>query len=101
MVIGVSQSGETKDLIDIFNDIDKMNLSVRKAVLVNNMNSTLGQEKQMWHTILCGPEIAVPATKSFMNQITLFYYLAIRTAEMKIKELNQLNPDEKAQQLGR
>ncbi|MDD2332255.1 MAG: SIS domain-containing protein, partial [Candidatus Cloacimonetes bacterium] len=100
VVIGVSQSGETKDLIDIFNDIDKMNLSVRKAVLVNNMNSTLGQEKaDVAIPILCGPEIAVPATKSFMNQITLFYYLAIRTAEMKIKELNQLNPDEKAQQL--
>lgn len=89
LIIGVSQSGETKDLIDIFNDIDSQNLSVRKVVLVNNMNSTLGQEKSdVAIPILCGPEIAVPATKSFMNQITLFYYLAIRTAEMKLKELD-------------
>lgn len=89
LIIGVSQSGETKDLIDIFNDIDAADLNVRKVVLVNNMNSTLGQEKSdVAIPILCGPEIAVPATKSFMNQITLFYYLAIRTAEMILHEID-------------
>lgn len=89
LIIGVSQSGETKDLIDIFNDIDAGGMDVRKVVLVNNMNSTLGQEKSdVAIPILCGPEIAVPATKSFMNQITLFYYLAIRTAKMKLAELS-------------
>ncbi len=100
LIIGVSQSGETKDLIDIFNDIDSANLNVRKVVLVNNMNSTLGQEKSdVAIPILCGPEIAVPATKSFMNQITLFYYLAIRTAEMKLKELDSdLSPELRKQQ---
>lgn len=90
LIIGVSQSGETKDLIDVFNDIDQTNLNIRKAVLVNNMNSTLGQEKSdVAIPILCGPEIAVPATKSFMNQITLFYYLAIKVAEMKVKLLKE------------
>ena len=89
LIIGVSQSGETKDLIDIFNDIDAKDLNVRKVVLVNNMNSTLGQEKSdVAIPILCGPEIAVPATKSFMNQITLFYYLAIKTAQMKLEEID-------------
>jgi glucosamine 6-phosphate synthetase-like amidotransferase/phosphosugar isomerase protein len=90
LIIGVSQSGETKDLIDIFNDIDQTNLNIRKVVLVNNMNSTLGQEKSdVAIPILCGPEIAVPATKSFMNQITLFYYLAIKVAEMKLAYLRE------------
>jgi len=96
LIIGVSQSGETKDLIDIFNDIDQTNLNIRKVVLVNNMNSTLGQEKSdVAIPILCGPEIAVPATKSFMNQITLFYYLAIRIAEMKLTHLleTKANPE--------
>jgi len=99
LIIGVSQSGETKDLIDIFNDIDSKDLSVRKVVLVNNMNSTLGQEKSdVAIPILCGPEIAVPATKSFMNQITLFYYLAIRAADMKLNEMDcSLNEEQKAQ----
>ena len=87
LIIGVSQSGETKDLIDIFNDIDSSGLDVSKVALVNNMNSTLGQEKSdVAIPILCGPEIAVPATKSFMNQITLLYYLAIRTAKMILEE---------------
>ncbi|MFA7111429.1 MAG: SIS domain-containing protein, partial [Bacilli bacterium] len=95
LIIGVSQSGETKDLIDIFNDIDSNDLDVRKVVLVNNMNSTLGQEKSdVAIPILCGPEIAVPATKSFMNQITLFYYLAIRAADMKLNELEKDLPKE-------
>ncbi len=99
LIIGVSQSGETKDLIDIFNDIDYKELNVSKVVLVNNMNSTLGQEKSdVAIPIHCGPEIAVPATKSFMNQITLFYYLAIRVADMKLNELGEdLSPEELAQ----
>lgn len=88
LIIGVSQSGETKDLIDIFNDIDESGVDARKVVLVNNVNSTLGQEKcDVAIPILCGPEIAVPATKSFMNQIALFYYLAIRTGQMVLEEL--------------
>jgi len=97
LIIGVSQSGETKDLIDIFNDIDSSGLDVSKVVLVNNMNSTLGQEKSdVAIPILCGPEIAVPATKSFMNQITLLYYLAIRTAKMILEETkNGWNDEEK------
>jgi len=88
VVIGVSQSGETKDLVDIFNDIDRSDLDVKKIVLVNNMNSTLGQEKSdVSIPISCGPEIAVPATKSFINQITLFYYLAVKVAEMKLNSI--------------
>jgi len=86
MIIGVSQSGETKDLIDIFNDIDASGLLINKVVVVNNMNSTLGQEKSdVAIPIHCGPEIAVPATKSFMNQLTVFYYLAIRVAERMLE----------------
>ncbi len=90
VIIGVSQSGETKDLIDIFNDIDNLGKNIKKIVLVNNMNSTLGQEKSdVSIPILCGPEIAVPATKSFVNQLTLFYYLAIKAAEMKMDHMKK------------
>jgi glutamine---fructose-6-phosphate transaminase (isomerizing) len=95
VVIGVSQSGETKDLVDIFNDIDAMNLHVKKIVLVNNMNSTLGQEKSdVSLPIYCGPEIAVPATKSFINQMTLFYFLAIKTAELRLQEMSHADSPE-------
>ncbi|MCF7911347.1 MAG: SIS domain-containing protein [Candidatus Cloacimonetes bacterium] len=87
VIIGVSQSGETKDLIDIFNDVEKSGRKVKLVVLVNNINSTLGQEKSdISIPIFCGPEMAVPATKSFMNQIVLFYYLAIKVAIMKLEK---------------
>lgn len=93
VIIGVSQSGETKDLIDIFNDVEKTGLDIKKIVLVNNLNSTLGQEKSdVSIPIFCGPEIAVPATKSFINQITLFYYLAIKVAESRIDYFKENNP---------
>ncbi|MCG2761269.1 MAG: SIS domain-containing protein, partial [Candidatus Delongbacteria bacterium] len=88
--IGVSQSGETKDLIDIFNDIDSSGINVKKITIVNNENSTLAQEKSDFYLpIKCGPEIAVPATKSYMNQVLLFYYLAIKVGEFKISQMSK------------
>ncbi len=78
VVMGISQSGETKDLVDIFNDLrarhgEKLTL----VCLVNNENSTLPQEKSDFYLpLLCGPEIAVAATKSFISQIALLYILA-------------------------
>lgn len=78
MVIGVSQSGETKDLVDIFNDIRKLyDKKVLLCSIVNNENSTLPQEKSDFYLpVMCGPEIAVAATKSFISQMALFYILA-------------------------
>jgi glucosamine 6-phosphate synthetase-like amidotransferase/phosphosugar isomerase protein len=78
IVVGVSQSGETKDLVDIFNDIRKVcSDKVQLLTIVNNENSTLPQEKSDFYLpIMCGSEIAVAATKSFISQIALFYILA-------------------------
>jgi len=96
VLIGVSQSGETKDLIDIFNDVESLGKNIKKIAIVNNVNSTLAQEKSdVWLPIKCGPEIAVPATKSYINQITLLYYLAIRTAEMRLKYLDKNSTSKK------
>lgn len=83
MVMGVSQSGETKDLVDIFNDIRSMyGKSVTLFSIVNNENSTLPQEKSDFYLpVMCGPEIAVAATKSFISQIALFYILAASLKE--------------------
>lgn len=77
VIVGVSQSGETKDLVDIFNEIHKSNPDIKRITIVNNENSTLPQEKSDFYLpILCGSEIAVAATKSFISQIALFYILA-------------------------
>ncbi|MDA3885052.1 MAG: SIS domain-containing protein [Candidatus Delongbacteria bacterium] len=88
VLLGVSQSGETKDLIDIFNDIDDSGIKVKKVTIINNENSTLAQEKcDFYLPIKCGPEIAVPATKSYMNQVLLFYYLAIKVGERRLEDI--------------
>ncbi len=84
LVIAVSQSGETKDLIDVLNDVIASRRKVGRIALVNNVNSTLAQEKaELVIPLRCGPEIAVPATKSFMNQMVLFYCLALHLAERR------------------
>jgi glucosamine 6-phosphate synthetase-like amidotransferase/phosphosugar isomerase protein len=87
VIIGVSQSGETKDLVDIFNEIRKSNEKITLITIVNNENSTLPQEKSDFYLpIMCGSEIAVAATKSFISQIALFYILAalIKNSEDKV-----------------
>ncbi|MEI8255460.1 MAG: SIS domain-containing protein [Deltaproteobacteria bacterium] len=88
LFVAVSQSGETKDLIDVLNSVIASGRDIRRVSLVNNVNSTLAQEKSdVVIPLRCGPEIAVPATKSFMNQLTVFYCLALRLAERRIPTL--------------
>jgi glucosamine 6-phosphate synthetase-like amidotransferase/phosphosugar isomerase protein len=92
VVIGVSQSGETKDLVDIFNEIRKMSDKTTLITIVNNENSTLPQEKSDFYLpIMCGSEIAVAATKSFISQIALFYILAALVKNNEEKVMNNLS----------
>jgi glucosamine 6-phosphate synthetase-like amidotransferase/phosphosugar isomerase protein len=76
-VLAISQSGETKDLVDILQDIQDRYPTVGRVALVNNENSRIPQElSDFYLPLLCGPEIAVAATKSFINQLTVLYFLA-------------------------
>lgn len=91
LFLAISQSGETKDLIDVLDDVAASGRRIRRAALVNNLNSTLAQEKaDLVLPLRCGPEIAVPATKSFMNQMVLFYCLALRLARARVDGATQL-----------
>lgn len=77
VIVAVSQSGETKDLIDVINGVRADGRQVPLIGVVNNLNSTLAHEKSdVVVPLRCGPEIAVPATKSFVNQLCVFYGLA-------------------------
>ncbi len=88
LFIAVSQSGETKDLIDVMNDVTASPFEIQRVAIVNNVNSTLALEKSdLVIPLRCGPEIAVPATKSFINQLVVFYCLAIRVAEKRVGTL--------------
>ena len=78
VLVAITQSGETKDLVDILNTVrEKFAGGVSVIAVVNNENSTIPQEKaDFFLPLLCGPEIAVAATKSFNAQLALFYLLA-------------------------
>ncbi len=77
VLIGISQSGETKDLVDVFVEVKEKFPKVTRASLVNNENSRLPRElSDFYLPMLCGPEIAVVATKSFISQLGLLYIIA-------------------------
>jgi glutamine---fructose-6-phosphate transaminase (isomerizing) len=90
LIVGISQSGETKDLVDILNQIKDSGVKTVNAIIVNNVNSTLALEKSdVYIPLFCGAEVAVPATKSFMNQMALLYILAIMTGERLGKDVSE------------
>ena len=77
LVIGISQSGETKDLVDVFQEIRDHVPGLKRAALVNNENSRIPQELcDFYLPLLCGPEVAVAATKSFVSQLAVLYVTA-------------------------
>ena len=95
LFVAVSQSGETKDLIDVMNFVIDSGRQIGRVAVVNNVNSTLAQEKA--HLVIplrCGPEIAVPATKSFVNQMVVLYCLALRLGQRRLDGL-PIGPDER------
>ncbi|MCA9668340.1 MAG: SIS domain-containing protein [Myxococcales bacterium] len=89
LFIAISQSGETKDLIDVMNTVIESSFDIGRVAVVNNVNSTLAQEKaDLVIPLRCGPEIAVPATKSFINQMMVLYCLSLRLGERRLPEMS-------------
>jgi glucosamine 6-phosphate synthetase-like amidotransferase/phosphosugar isomerase protein len=90
-VLAISQSGETKDLVDILQDIQERHPTVGRVSLVNNENSRIPQElSDFYLPLLCGPEIAVAATKSFINQLAVLYILAASATLPEVQVLAKL-----------
>ena len=85
LLVAISQSGETKDLIDVIDDAVASGCDLARVAIVNNVNSTIAEEKaNLVIPLRCGPEIAVPATKSFINQMAVLYCLALALAEHRL-----------------
>lgn len=74
-LIAVSQSGETKD---IKNAMDSFRTYSRGRIIgmINNMASTIAMTSDFTLPTLSDMEVSVPATKTFINQATLFYIMA-------------------------
>jgi glucosamine--fructose-6-phosphate aminotransferase (isomerizing) len=84
----VSQSGETKDVLNAV----KLMCERKGGVLgvLNVLGSTLMHLSDVYLPLACGYEISVPATKTFLNQAVLFLYLAYRLAGRDTVELDAL-----------
>lgn len=91
VVILVSQSGETKDVINVLNNIEGKTTILS---IVNVMGSTIMMRSLLNIPLCCELEISVPATKTFMNQLVTFYYLAAKMSfdDQFLKDLKVL-PD--------
>ncbi len=74
VAVFVSQSGETKDVLNAVKFARSR--GVTALGLVNVIGSTLTHATDLYLPLACGYEISVPATKTFMNQAILFRYLA-------------------------
>ena len=75
-VVLVSQSGETKDVLNALNA--SRPTGARLLGVLNVLGSTLMHASDHYLPLACGYEISVPATKTYLNQVLLFLYLADR-----------------------
>lgn len=73
-VVFVSQSGETKDVLNALNATRLAGAQI--LGILNVLGSTLMHASNHYLPLACGYEISVPATKTFLNEAILFLYLA-------------------------
>ena len=106
--IVLSQSGETSDTLAALRIARSRNL--RTLAITNHPESTMAAEASVSLSLLAGPELAIPATKSFLCQLCVLYLLALHEAAQRstltgedlrshLAELHTL-PDAFAAQLG-
>ncbi|MGB9893610.1 MAG: SIS domain-containing protein, partial [Candidatus Saccharicenans sp.] len=78
----VSQSGETKDVINVLNLLEQKKVKNLMA-MVNVLGSSLQLRVKNFLPLLTNVEISVPATKTFLNQAIAFLVLACELARVK------------------
>jgi len=81
LVIGISQSGETRDTLAAMRLARERGATV--LALTNVMGSQAEQESDGVLYTRAGLEIGVAATKTFTSQVAAVYLLALRLAELR------------------
>ncbi len=81
LLIAISQSGETADVLNAVRIARGKNFKI--ASIVNAPLSTLARASDTYLSINAGPEIGVAATKSFTAQMALLYRISIEVAKDK------------------
>jgi glucosamine--fructose-6-phosphate aminotransferase (isomerizing) len=82
----VSQSGETKDVLNAVNFATPR--GVVPLGLVNVLGSTLTRKVKVYLPLACGWEISVPATKTYTNQVIALIGLAAAVGGQPVEELD-------------
>jgi glutamine---fructose-6-phosphate transaminase (isomerizing) len=80
-VFAASNSGKTSEVIKLFNDLKAKGHNHRYGLTASG-NSKLGELSNECYVLTCGPEGAVAATKSVIEQ-ALFYHAMLEHAEGK------------------
>ncbi|MEK0347434.1 MAG: glutamine--fructose-6-phosphate transaminase (isomerizing) [Nitrosopumilus sp.] len=71
ILIAISQSGESADVLDAVRIAKKANCKI--ISIVNLLTSSLARKSDIVIGMNCGPEIGVAATKSFTSQLVIIY----------------------------
>ena len=71
ILIAISQSGESADVLDAVKIAKNANCKI--IAIVNLLTSSLAREADVVIGLNCGPEIGVAATKSFTSQLVILY----------------------------
>jgi glutamine---fructose-6-phosphate transaminase (isomerizing) len=81
LVVGISQSGETRDTIHAIRLAREMGAPT--VGITNLMGTQMTQEVDRVLYTRAGMEMGVAATKTFTAQVTLLYLLALRLAQVR------------------
>jgi glucosamine--fructose-6-phosphate aminotransferase (isomerizing) len=93
VVLAVSQSGETLDVIEGVKRARDVG-----AQIISIVNRPYSQLSEMSHHVInlkCGPELCVAATKSFISQLVVFYLLAFsmnNSFDKAVANLRSISP---------
>ena len=82
ILIAISQSGESADVLDAVRIAKKVNCKI--IAIVNLLTSSLARKADVVIGMNCGPEIGVAATKSFTSQLVILYKIIQKLSNNKI-----------------
>jgi len=81
LVIGISQSGETRDTIEAMKLAREK--GARTVAITNMMGSQITREVDSVLYTRCGLEVGVAASKTFTAQVSLLYLVALKLAMIR------------------
>ncbi|MDD5687555.1 MAG: SIS domain-containing protein [Elusimicrobia bacterium] len=88
LVIGISQSGESPDVVEVLRQAKKQGTYC--VAITNQKNSEITRNANISLYCHAGKEKSVPATKTYTGELALLYLLSLHLAGRK-KELKELN----------